>query len=89
MVKAIEADFVPVYFANNKAGLDAKMLERFKEPAWNYQVVRFLDHSAKDILPRKDKVWTTTALATRMAETLRKRKRTPSEALKSLLSSVR
>jgi hypothetical protein len=70
LVEAIESEFLPVLVHNNKDGDDKKILERFKEPAWNYQVVRFLDGDAKDLIPRKDKVWTIGALATRMNETL-------------------
>jgi len=71
-VKAIESEFVPVLIHNNKPGSDAKLLKRFKEPAWNFQVVRFLDAKGADIIPRKDRVWTTPALAARMVAALKK-----------------
>jgi len=70
MVAAIESNFVPLLIKNNAGGRDAELLKRFKEPAWNYQVVRFLDAEAKDIIPRRDRVWTTKALAERMVATL-------------------
>ena len=57
--------------------------KRFKEPAWNYQVVRFLDAEAKDIIPRKDRVWTIEALAMRMVEALEKHgRKTPAAGVR-------
>ncbi|MEM1294508.1 MAG: VPGUxxT family thioredoxin-like (seleno)protein, type 2 [Verrucomicrobiota bacterium] len=70
LVEAIESQFVPVLIYNNQGGNDAKLLRRFNEPSWNYQVVRFFDSEAKDIIPRRDRIWTLAALATRMVETL-------------------
>ncbi len=72
IVSAIESSFVPVLIHNNKGGGDAEVLKRYDEPAWNFQVIRFLDGEGKDIIPRKDRVWTKDALATRMVETLTK-----------------
>lgn len=48
VVEAIETEFTPLLIHNNKPGKDAAALQRFKDPAWNYQVVRFLDSDAKD-----------------------------------------
>ena len=76
IVEAIETAFTPLLIHNNKGGEDAKMLQRFGEPAWNYQVVRFLNADAADILPRKDKVWDVGGIAARMTEALRKANRT-------------
>ena len=70
IVKAIENEFLPVFVYNNKGGEDRRILERFNEPAWNFQVVRFLDSEGRDIISRKDRVWTVTHLAMRMIETL-------------------
>ncbi len=70
VVKAIENEFLPVFVYNNRDGEDRRILERFKEPAWNYQVVRFLDSEGRDIIPRKDRVWTVSHLAMRMIATL-------------------
>ena len=75
MVSAIEGSFVPLLIINNKAGKDAELLKRFREPAWNYQVVRFLDAAGRDVIPRKDKVWKTRPLAERMVQALKKAKR--------------
>lgn len=72
VVEAIESEFVPVLVHNNKPGRDAEILKHFGEPAWNYQVIRFLDSGGEDIIPRKDQVWTVEAVAARMVEALEK-----------------
>ncbi len=70
LVEAIETEFVPVLIYNNRRGYDAELLDRFHEPAWNYQVIRFFDSKGNDIIPRKDRVWTLEPLAARMIATL-------------------
>jgi len=70
IVEAIEDEFLPVLVFNNRGGKDQQLLERFGEPAWNFQVVRFLNAQGRDIIPRKDHIWTTSDLATRMIATL-------------------
>jgi len=70
LVEAVEREFLPVLIYNNRKGKDAEILKRYEEPAWNYQVIRFLDGSGKDLIPRKDRVWTRDALALRMTEAL-------------------
>ncbi|MGJ8639457.1 MAG: VPGUxxT family thioredoxin-like (seleno)protein, type 2 [Opitutaceae bacterium] len=70
IVDAIEEHFIPLAIHNNKGGYDRKILERFNEPAWNFQVMRFIDADGKDIIPRKDRVWTPAATAKRMIEAL-------------------
>lgn len=75
LVEAIENEFVPLLIHNNKPGPDAAVLHRFGEPAWNYQVVRFLAADATDIIPRKDQIWDTAGIAERMIATLTKAKR--------------
>ena len=71
IVEAIEDLFLPVVVYNNRdQGTDAELLKRFREPAWNYQVVRFLDAAGKDVIPRKDQVWTISGVADRMIESL-------------------
>ena len=71
MVEAIEDEFLPVLVYNNRGGEDRKLLERYNEPAWNYQVVRFLNANGDDIIPRKDRVWSIEGIALRMIEALR------------------
>ena len=71
--KLIEAHFVPVAIHNNSRdpkSADRKILKKFKEPAWNYQVVRFIGKDEKDVIPRKDKVWTKEGILARMKEAL-------------------
>lgn len=76
LVEAIEEAFVPVLVFNNRSGgSDVKLLKQFGEPAWNYQVVRFLDAAGRDLIPRRDRVWTLGPLATRMVEALQAAKR--------------
>ncbi len=84
MVEAIENEFLPVLVYNNRGGEDRRQLERFNEPAWNYQVVRFLDSEGRDIIPRKDRVWTVRHLASRMIETLRAVGRPVPDSLRAL-----
>lgn len=86
IVEAIETEFIPLLIHNNKPGKDAEVLHRFGEPAWNYQVVRFLDANAKDLIPRKDQVWDTGGIAERMVASLMKAKR-PVPAYLSLLAA--
>lgn len=81
MVTAIEAHFVPVFIPNNQPGKAAEVLKRYGEPAWNFQVVRFLSADGKDLIPREDKVWTVPALARRMMSSLEKAGLPASEAL--------
>lgn len=85
LVEAIEREFVPVVVFNNRStGSDAKLRQKFNEPAWNYQVVRFLNSEGEDIIPRRDKVWTTPAVADRMIETLKKHNRPVPKYLQTL-----
>lgn len=70
IVEAIEDEFVPVLIYNNKYGEDRKILEKYDEPSWNYQVIRFLNSEGKDIIPRKDRVWDIGGIAQRMIKTL-------------------
>ena len=70
IVAAIEEEFIPVLVYNNRPGRDAEILARYDEPAWNYQVIRFLDGSGNDFIPRKDRVWTVRGVALRMIEAL-------------------
>ena len=69
MVEAIEDCFIPVLVYNNIES-DASLLKSFDEPSWNNPVVRFLNKDGKDVIPRKDRVWSTGPLAARMVESL-------------------
>ncbi|MBC8009289.1 MAG: thioredoxin family protein [Burkholderiales bacterium] len=84
MVAAIETHFVPVFIPNNQPGKAAEVLKRYGEPAWNFQVVRFLAADGNDLIPRQDKIWTVPALAERMVRSLEKAGLPASEALQLL-----
>jgi hypothetical protein len=75
LVDAIMSEFTPLLIHNNGSGKDAAALKRFSEPAWNYQVVRFFDSAANDIIPRRDRVWDVKGIADRMMATLQKLER--------------
>lgn len=75
LVEAVETEFTPLLIHNNKGGRDAEVMKLFGEPAWNYQVVRFLNSNGEDILPRKDQVWDTGGIAERMVAALNHAKR--------------
>jgi len=70
IVAAARDAFVPVCIYNNVAGADADVLARFGEPAWNNPVVRYVDAAEKDLLPRRDGLWTLASLARRMVLSL-------------------
>ncbi len=72
VVESIEKNFIPLLIHNNKGGKDAEILKKYKEPAWNFQVVRFLDSEGKDLIPRKDRVWTADQLNPRIKAALQK-----------------
>lgn len=84
--EAVEDLFTPLLIHNSKSGADKEILDRYKEPAFNYQVVRFLDGNGSDVIPRKERVWTTDGIAARMIETLEKTGRTVPEYLRLLKS---
>ena len=85
LVQAIEEEFIPILVYNNRSsGMDRELLELYREPSWNYQVIRFLDADGKDVIPRKDRVWTTSGVAARMVEALAAVNRTVPDYLKNL-----
>lgn len=71
LVEAMEHEFVPVFVANNRPGRDAELLRRFGEPAWNNPVVRFLDGGGRDVLPRRDGLYSPHEIADRLIEALK------------------
>lgn len=73
MVEAIEDLFIPLLVYNNKES-DAAILKRFDEPSWNNPVVRFLDSSGSDVIPRKENVWTTAEIVRRSIDALEQAK---------------
>jgi len=69
---------------NNTKGEDTKILKKFKEPSWNYQVIRFIDEDEKDIIARKDGISTLGKLVPRIEEVLNKQKIALPNSLKLL-----
>ena len=84
LVDVIENHFVPVVVYNNRGGEHERIRKAFKEPAWNYQVIRFLNAEGRDLIPRKDRIWSTPALSSRMVEALEKANRPVPESLRRL-----
>lgn len=85
IVEAIEDEFEPVVVFNNRSsGDDAALLKRFDEPAWNYQVLRFLDSEGRDVVPRKDHLWSVPTVASRMVEALSEADRPVPKYLRSI-----
>ena len=66
-MEAAEELFVPIAIYNNTEGdADQEVLKRYKEPAWNYQVVRIVDADGTDLIPRLAKDWTRAAVTRAM-----------------------
>ncbi|CAA6678046.1 MULTISPECIES: VPGUxxT family thioredoxin-like (seleno)protein, type 2 [unclassified Lentimonas] len=86
LVAVIEREFVPVLVRNNVGGKEREILKRYNEPAWNFQVVRFLDAQGKDLIARKDRVWETVPLAMRMQAALEAAGRPVPEDLADIVS---
>lgn len=71
LVEAIEDEFIPVLVVNNQmTGMDGRLLRQYDEPSWNFQVIRFIDASEKDVIPRRDRVWKIGGVASRMIDAL-------------------
>ncbi len=85
IVKVVEESFIPVFVYNNRSGKEAEVLKRFQEPAWNFQVVRFLNEEGRDWIEREEGIWTREALAKRMKIVLEKAKNAIPEELSLLL----
>ncbi|MDX2013895.1 MAG: thioredoxin family protein [Myxococcaceae bacterium] len=58
VVALIEARFVPVAIFNNVSGADRRVLDEFREPAWNNPVVRVLDAQRRPLGSRFDGPYT-------------------------------
>ena len=75
LVDAIENEFVPVAIFNNRGGEDGEVLRLYGEPAWNNPVVRLLDAAGKDLIPRRDGLFTAGQIGSRMIEALKAARR--------------
>ena len=85
IIDAVENSFVPLLIINNtRRGNDSQILKKYNEPAWNYQVIRFLDHNGKDVIPRKDGVNVKKLLANRMIQALKKAGKPVPDSLKEV-----
>lgn len=69
-MKSIESQFIPLLVYNNKGGRDAELLKKYKEPAWNFPVVRFVDGRGHDLLDRQDRIYTVEGIRKRMKRAL-------------------
>ncbi len=71
LVEVIEREFVPLAVHNNAtSGPDCVARERFREPAWNNPVMRFLDSNGRDVLPRRDALYGPDQVAARLVAAL-------------------
>ena len=85
IVEAFEDEFIPIVVYNNRSsGRDSELMKRFKEPAWNYQVVRFLNADGEDVIARQDGIWSIEGIAARMGEALEAVKRPTPKYIKTL-----
>ena len=76
LVEAIESEFVPVAFRNNTSDPpDAQVRERLGEHAYDNPVFRILDADGRDVIARRDGIWSEDAVAARLAEALRAARR--------------
>lgn len=71
MVEAIETLFVPLLIHNNAKGKDETILKRFEEPAWNNPVIRYVNADGRDVIARRDGLWTLAGTAGRMMAALK------------------
>ena len=88
LVEAIETEFIPVLVFNNRPGDDALLLKKFNEPSWNNPVVRYIDHHGKDVIPRKDRVWSVAGTAKQMTAALKSANRKVPFYLDSLVKGA-
>lgn len=72
LADAIENEFIPLAIFNNKAGADAQILKKYKEPSWNNPVVRIVNELGEDIVPRVSGNYSTQGLYDAMDLALRR-----------------
>jgi hypothetical protein len=73
IVEAIESLFVPLCIYNNEGGEDAKVLKRYREPAWNNPVVRIVDAAGADVTDRLSGNYNAAGLVETMTKALGQR----------------
>lgn len=86
MVEAIETSFVPLVIYNNKKGEDAKILQKYNEPAWNNPVVRILNSRGDNIVARIANFRSQTLLVSSMINALDQHSNSVPEYLRLLLN---
>jgi len=89
MVEAIEAHFVPLAIFNNKKGKDLEILKKYKEPTWNNPVVRIVDHTGDNIIPRISGDYSAITLLANMKAVLQQRFEVIPEYLNLLEAELR
>ncbi len=72
IVEAAETLFVPVAVYNNIEGADKKVLDSFKEPAWNNPVVRIISPDRAKLTSRLADDYSVAGLASAMVRGLKK-----------------
>lgn len=65
---------VPVAIYNNVSGADRQVLERWREPAWNNPMLRFIDADERELSSRMEWSEGVAGLARHLAESLEKTK---------------
>jgi len=84
-VQVIENNFVPLAIHNNRGGKDSEVLKAYGEPSWNNPVVRFIDSTGKDIIKRKDGIYSLKGMARRTSEALKEGGKTVPISLEALI----
>lgn len=84
LADVVKSVFVPIAIYNNVPE-EADLLKRFEEPSWNNPVVRFLDGDGRELIPRKDGIYTIHETAARMASALTAAKRPVPELLELIV----
>jgi thioredoxin-related protein len=72
LTEAIETLFIPVAIFNNKSGEDAKVLEKFNEPAWNNPVVRIINANENELSQRVAGDYSLSGILSSMINALKK-----------------
>lgn len=84
MTEVIQNEFIPLAIFNNKAGADKKVLQIYKEPAWNNPVVRIVDYNGIDIVSRVGNNYSAQGLYKAMESALKKHQSIVPEYMKIL-----
>lgn len=82
-------EFVSAAIYNNVPGRDAAVLKKYREPAWNNPVVRFVSPTGRDLVPRLDGDYTTGGLLAGMVQSLKKARRPVPEYLALVANEYR